>query len=205
MKKIKIISAFILIISMAVTLFSACKSKETDSATTATQTLQPSFSQIGATDYTYSPIIVETKENETEYIHIVPPVPTFENETKNNITNSKTTNSATNKTTFKNSAGEKVDEISKELTLITKTSPVIKGNSASIIIQGTPGAKYTIDFYKTSDLKADYSGLSEIMADSSGFASWTFTIENDCEPGNRKIIIKEKNTNKFIQTSITVQ
>ena len=89
--------------------------------------------------------------------------------------------------------------------MITKTSPVIKGNSATVIIQGKPNARYIIEFYKNNSEKATYDGLKELTADSSGFVSWTFSIENDCEVGERKVIVKEKNSNRFIQTSITVK
>ena len=58
---------------------------------------------------------------------------------------------------------------------------------------------------KNSSSKANYQGLGKLKADSSGFVSWTFTVENDCEIGERKIIVKEINSDKFIQTSITVQ
>ena len=99
----------------------------------------------------------------------------------------------------------KVEDIANGLSLITKTSPVIKGSAATIVIQGAPNTNYTIEFYKNNTEKASYDGLSNIFSDSLGFATWTFQIEEDCEPGDRKIIIKEKNSDKYIQTFITVQ
>lgn len=203
MKKIKFISAFVLLISLTATLFSACKSDKTE-ITTAVETTQPVSTVIHATDYTYNTAFYEITENITDYIRTVPPVPTEENKTEKKTDKTNVTNNNTDSTTVK-ASDEKIEELSKELNLITKTSPVMTGNSATIIIQGTPDAKYTIEFYKNDTAKADYDGLEEIKADSSGFASWTFMIENDCMPGNRKVIIKEKNSNKFIQTSINVQ
>ena len=203
MKKIKFISSFVLLISLAASLFSACQSEETE-ITTAVEITRPVSTKIYATDYTYNTIFYEKSENTTDYIRTAPAIPTEENKTEKKTDKTNVTNNNTDSTTVK-ASDEKIEELSKELNLITKTSPVMTGNSATIIIQGTPDAKYTIEFYKNDTVKADYDGLDEIKADSSGFASWTFMIENDCMPGNRKIIIKEKNSNRFIQTSIKVQ
>jgi len=208
MNKFKSISAYVLVISISFTLFSACKSKNNDekSTTNSTQTTQSVTSIIHATDYTYTPIIIETENNTTKYVHTVPPVPTYEEKNEKKTNNYPIqTNNKTDTTENKTPTNEKIEDLNKDLSLITKTTPVKKGNSATIIIQGTPDAKYSIEFYKNSAETAEYQGLDEIKADSTGFASWTFNIENDCEIGNRKIIIKEKNSNKFIQTSITVQ
>lgn len=204
MKNNKFLFSVLIITLITVTLFSACKSKQ-ELPTTTSQNTQPVTSMIHATDYTYRPIETESKEEETKYIHTVPPIPSQENKTEKKTNIAKTTENATFITTKKHSSRDKIDEINMGLSLITKTSPVDRGNSATIIIHGTPGSKYAIEFYKNNSEKADYRDLKELTADSSGFVSWTFTVENDCEPGDRKIIVREKNTNKLIQTSITVQ
>lgn len=203
MKTIKIFTviSFVLI---SVTALSACKSDD-KSLSTESQKTQPVSSTVQATDYTYKPIEIITKEAETKYIHTVPPIPTEENKTEKKTETNKTANAKTDITTKNSSTGEKIEEIINDLSLITKTSPVIKGNSATVIIQGKPNARYIIEFYKNNSEKANYDGLKELTADSSGFVSWTFSIENDCEVGERKVIVKEKNSNRFIQTSITVK
>lgn len=200
---IKILSAVILLLLSSMILFSACKEKDAEEITT--QSNAETTQKIQATDYTYKPIVVATDIYETEYVHTVPPVPTFENRTKIESDTNKSTVKKSDTSTKKYTSKENAEEINQGLLLITKTSPVVKDNSATIIIQGTPGAKYTIDFYKNNTEKAKYEGLDEISADSSGFASWTFKIESDCEPGERKLVIKEKNSDKYIQTTITVQ
>lgn len=118
-----------------------------------------------------------------------------------------TTAAATKKTTTtkKPPSTEVIPEKSKGISLMTKTTPVNIGNSAVIMIQGTAGKKYTIDFYESTDKTANYKGLETKTADSNGFVTWSFIIEDDCDPGDRKIIIKEKNSSNYIQTSITVQ
>lgn len=203
MKKIKIFTviSFVLI---SVTALSACKSDD-KSLSTESQKTQPVSSTVQATDYTYKPIEIISNEAETKYIHTVPPIPTEENKTEKKTATNKTANAKTDITTKNSSTGEKIEEIINDLSLITKTSPVTKGNSATVIIQGKPNARYIIEFYKNNSEKANYDGLKELTADSSGFVSWTFSIENDCEVGERKVIVKEKNSNRFIQTSITVQ
>ena len=203
MKTIKIFTviSFVLI---SVTALSACKSDD-KSVSTESQKTQPVSSTVQATDYTYKSIEIITYEAETKYIHTVPPIPTEENKTEKKTETNKTTNAKTDITTKNSSTGEKIEEIINDLSLITKTSPVIKGNSATVIIQGKPNARYIIEFYKNNSEKANYDGLKELTADSSGFVSWTFSIEDDCEIGERKVIVKEKNSNRFIQTSITVK
>lgn len=197
---IKLLSAYVLLFSAIFSVFTACSSDNTETETSS-QTAETS--KIHATDYTYN-TIAQLTESITEYIHTVPPLPTEKEKTE---TQSKTQNpsSVQSETTKKASSDSKIDELSNGLSIVTKTSPVIKGNSAAVMIQGTPGAVYSIEFYKNDKEKAEYEGICETAADSSGFASWTFTIEEGCESGERKIIIKEKNSDKFIQTSITVQ
>lgn len=201
--KIKILSATIISISIAASAFTACNQDNTKETVT-----NPQSEKVSAThspDYTYNTIIITTQEDETEFVHIVPPVPTEKTNNKTEAQTQKTSLSAIENTTKKAASGEKVDELSNGLYIVTKTTPVTKGNSATVVIQGTPDAEYTIEFYESASKKASYEGLNKIKADSSGFAAWTFTIEDSCESGERKIIIKEKNSDKFIQTSITVQ
>lgn len=198
--KLKILSAAVLILSVVFSVFTACGSDNTET-TTALSTAETSI--IHATDYTYNTIAASTESN-TEYVHTAPPVPTEKEENKAQPQSPKTSYAQT-ETTKKASSDSKVDELSNGLYIITKTSPVLRGNSATVVIQGTPGAKYTIEFYSNQTETASYEGLNETTADSAGFASWTFTVEEGCKIGERKIIIKEKNSDKFIQTSITVQ
>lgn len=197
--KLKIMAVIILVASMSITVFTACNSDKTETTTVSqTQTTKPQ-----ATDYTYNTILTKA-ESKTEYIHTVPPIPTEKEEKTTNPSNDKT-NPLYEETTKKKTTGGIVAEESNGLNIITKTTPVSVGSSATVIIQGAPNKKYTIEFYKTETETASYKGLAEIVSDSSGFATWTFEIGNDCEQGNRKIIIKEKNSYNFIQTSITVQ
>lgn len=104
----------------------------------------------------------------------------------------------------KTTKGEKIDEISKGISLLTKTSPVAVGNSATVMIQGSPDKKYTIEFYETPSRRAESKDLAAKTADINGFVTWTFPIESSCEKGDRKVIIRENGSANFIQTSITI-
>lgn len=72
------------------------------------------------------------------------------------------------------------------------------------VIMGTPNAEYTIEFYESEKQLSDSSGLKAKKADSNGTVEWSFLIDDQCELGNRKLVIKEKGTDKYVQTYITV-
>ena len=192
-KELKIISATILILSICVAVFSSCNIKtEDDDSLNETS--------VRSTDYTYKNETI-TMHQQTEYVYDVPPVPTDpvrEEPEENNQTET----TAKIKETLKAVEGGKVDEILNGLSLVTKTTPVIKGNTATIMILGTPDASYSIEI---DDKNVLTENLKNRNADSAGFASWTFMINSNCESGEKKIIIRELNSDKYIQTSIIVQ
>lgn len=224
--KLKTASAIILSVCTAVTLFTSCGGKDDETTTAASSVtsqsttkkiITPDGSELIAVsqdeNYTYY-MPPETKNNSVSFSFAAPPTEKHVLTTAKppEITAEKQTNAATavkttkpaETTTRRASAGGTVEEIADGITVVTKTSPVNVGNSATIMIHGTPGKKYTIEFYETASKKAGYDGLTEKSADSNGFVSWTFGIENSCEAGNRKIIVREKDSDNFVQTSIIV-
>lgn len=122
---------------------------------------------------------------------------------KSEIKTTKASVATTVPTTKKPIVNDKINEKSVGISLLSKSDPVETGNHATIIIQGTPGKTYTIDFYETPSKRA--SGLSEVKADENGFASWSFKIKKSCNLGKRKVVIKENNSSNYIETSITVK
>ncbi len=198
MNKLKALSAIVLILSAGICIFSACK-KDEPAPLTTTATEQISTTKNNG--YTYNNSFTLADETPTQYTHVAPPVPTRKPKETNKSAEEAT--SQTLVTTKKASAGS-VNEESNGLHILSKTSPVIKGNDVSIIIMGTPNAEYTIEFYENEAKKAAYSGLKATKSDSNGTASWNFTVESTCESGERKVIIREKNSDKYIQTSVTV-
>lgn len=99
---------------------------------------------------------------------------------------------------------EIIEEKSNGISLITKSTVVMAGSSATVMIQGNAGEKYSIDFYETSSSKASYKGLEEKKADENGYVTWSFTVDESCESGNHIIYIAEKGSRNYIQTYITV-
>lgn len=100
---------------------------------------------------------------------------------------------------------EKVSEKSDGINVVFKTDTVEKGKTASVMIQGAPGKKYSIDFYISPTETADYSDLADQTADENGFVTWTFDIPSNCSTGSKKIVVKENGSNNFAQTSINVK
>ncbi len=198
MNRLRIYTAVILALS-AVLSFTACKNDVSDTVTTTAEQVSTTKSN----GYTYNDAVF-TIEPVSEYIHVVPPVPTRQKIEKSEKAENPESVTVASESTAKQNQSDKVEEIANGINILSKTSPVLKGNNASVIIIGTPGASYTVEFYETETKKAAYSGLKTVKADSSGIASWDFTIEESCEPGERKVIIREKNSDKYIQTSITV-
>lgn len=98
-----------------------------------------------------------------------------------------------------------INEKSVGIFLLSKTNPVKIGSHANIVISGTPGKTYSIEFYETPSTIAKISELVNQKADSNGFVSWTFEIRNTCNLGKRKVIIKEIDSENYIETSITVR
>ena len=110
-----------------------------------------------------------------------------------------------NTTTKKGVSNEKINNVENGINIVFKTSSVEKGSAASIMIQGEPGKKYSIEFYATPADAANLSSLGDKTADENGFVSWTFDVPMNCESGNRKIIVKENGTENYAQTSINVK
>lgn len=195
MNNFKVFSAIVTSLLISASLFTACqKSPElpVEETTAPITTAYNGYSYVNT---------VFTEEYQTEPVRVVPPVPTKK---PNNTT--KTTSDAIEavKAEDNKPQSDTVDEKNNGLNILSKSSPVARGNYASVIIMGTSGAEYSIEFYESATQKASYDGLNTIKADTSGIASWNFAIDNACETGDKKIIIRELNSDKYIQTSITV-
>lgn len=199
MKKrtIPIIAIFLIFAAV----LSSCKSE--DDITPTETTTETKTTRVYETDYTYNDNYnYQTSTEAVILTNIAPPSRTY----KHTVTAKTSESKAEHTTSVQATANpEKIEEINNGITVITKTSPVNKGNSASIIIYGTPDKTYSIEFYEDADNAVKSDELADKKADDNGFTSWTFKISETCEAGNKKIIVREKNSNKFVQTSITVQ
>lgn len=175
-------------------------------------------------NYTYHSVVYKTEKSTdkkgNEYTYAV--VPTTEFVPITIITTPKTTRIETTKaestkeidttkkqpanesSTRKTGSTEPIKEISEGLSVLTKTTPVIAGNSVTITIMGNPNKNYSIEFYEEGSTPSVTTGLETKKSDDSGCVSWTFSVSPLCSAGPKKIIVKEKGTNNHVQTSITV-
>lgn len=175
--------------------------------TESTSRARPTFPQKETTQKS-SRVAQTFKNNEKTTKHV--PVSYAANKTqphttkKNVVTTAKPTQPVT-KAETKPVYDEKVSEKSEGINIVFKTDSVEKGSSASIMIQGEPGKKYSIDFYTSPTDTATLSSLEDMTADENGFVTWTFNVPMSCEPGNKKVVIKEKGSDNYAQTSINVR
>lgn len=150
---------------------------------------------------------VKKDETQTKPKHVPIPYvkPTDKPTTKAKATTTVKQTKAETKKASGGSSDETVPEKADGINVVFKTDSVQKGDTASIMIQGTPGKTYTIEFYENSTKIADYSDLQKQKADENGFVTWTFRVPMNCESGNRKIVVREEKSDKYVQTSIKVK
>ena len=224
--KIKILSAVILAFCTAGAVFSGCGKTETISSTaepsdTAAETYAEPTSGITVysdENYTYHSVVYDDRTasdskniggyayaSTSEFVPIT--IATEPRATVIAKTSAAATTHKTEATTKRVSSGstEKIDEISKGIGVITKTTPVLPGNTATITVLGNPNKSYSIEFYEEGSTPSVTSGLENKTANQAGFVSWTFTVSPLCSAGNKKIIIKEIGSDNYIQTSITIK
>lgn len=144
-----------------------------------------------------------SKNNVAEHSFTHPAL--IEKTTKQNKTTVKATAAEKETSTKANISKETVKNESKGISVLFKSDGVAKGSTATISVIGEAGKTYSIDFYKNANKLSEVHGLSDMKADSNGMVIWTFEIEGDCESGNRKVIIKEKGSDNFVQTSINIK
>ncbi len=75
------------------------------------------------------------------------------------------------------------------LSLISITSPISLGNTASVKIQGRPDTVYNIAVHYSSGISSA-SGLEDKTSDSSGYIEWSWKIGNRTKTGTYKVDIK---------------
>lgn len=199
MNKFKNLSAIILVIC-SLAAFSSCTDK-TDVDTSSTSANENITESIVNTK-TADDVINNLTEKQAVTVNVT------DKKGKPSVSVSETAKQelkTTVPTTKKTVINDNINEKAVGIFIMTKSDPVQVGNYATIFIQGTPGKTYSIEFYETPSIKADFSDLKDKKADSNGFVSWSFEIRNTCALGKRKIVVKENNSNNYLETSITVK
>lgn len=213
------ISALTLGLCTAITALSSCRNTKTETTTTAlpettanivqtTDEPETVINHEGVTleiatqikNYTiYKPQTTAMKKEDVVYSYNIAQAPNGGHSDSDNIGNGE------NKKTENEYVYEKIEEKENGISIMAKTSSAFIGNTATVMIQGEAGKQYTLEFYKAPNEKADYEGLGTKKADENGIVSWTFEIGENCKKGNRKVLIKEKNSGNYAQSSITIQ
>jgi hypothetical protein len=73
---------------------------------------------------------------------------------------------------------------------LTVTSPVARGGTARAAVKATVGDKCSITYHTPSGTDSDAKGLESQTADSSGNATWSWTIGPNTSPGNGTVTVK---------------
>lgn len=184
--------------ALSLILLASCSKTEDGAATTAENT-EAAETEAQVTDNTVKGTEPETeiitdKDGNTKPSEIAKPA-----QTKAEV-----------KTTAKPAATEaeliSIPDISKGISLLSKTSPTSKGAQASVTVMGTPNKEFTIEFYENgNDNLSKSAEFRAKTSNSSGIVTWVFTVPTSCGSGNNKIVIKEKGSKNSLQTSITVK
>ena len=218
MKKIYAAAALLVAGCSVITVFTACNKNNTDISPSGAPEKPVEFStdeygtaySIGDDGYKY---VIETNQASEESTgknintgHSFTFPPAVDDTTKQKTTNTDSDVTKKETTTIKsNISKETVKNESKGISVLFKSDGVPKGSTATISVIGEAGKTYSIEFYKNSSALSDAHGLGDMKADSNGMVIWTFEIEDDCESGSRKVIIKEKGSDNFVQTSINIK
>ncbi len=225
MKKIHIIASVILSACIFSAVFTACDKNAVNDETATGSETQTTENRTLSEFPTNEEGIAYSMGDDGHRYYIYPEdeataEPTTAAPTKKQTTSVKTTKVKTTKaqstkaekttkkavtTTKSNVPDVTVKDENKGFQLLMKTPSVKKGTTATISILGQAGKTYSIDFYKNQTETASYSGLESKTADENGMVVWTFEVGFDCDAGTRKILIKEKGSDNFVQTSITVE
>lgn len=88
------------------------------------------------------------------------------------------------------------------ITLVSMTTPIERGEKATIKVKGQPDTKYSIEVYYSSG-KSSASGLEDKVSDKDGYVSWTWRIGGNTKPGNYNININ--GNGETLKVEFTVQ
>lgn len=77
-----------------------------------------------------------------------------------------------------------------EIQLKSITSPVSRGQKATVEIIGKPNTKYTISVYYSSG-PSEAKGLEPTVSDGDGLVSWTWTVGPSTSTGAKRIVVSD--------------
>ena len=77
-----------------------------------------------------------------------------------------------------------------EIQLKSVTSPISRGQKATVEIIGKPNTEYTISVYYSSG-PSEAKGLEAKKSDADGLVSWTWTVGASTSTGSKKIVVSD--------------
>ena len=89
-----------------------------------------------------------------------------------------------------------------DVQMISKTSPIKAGSTATVEIQGEPNTEYAI-VVEYSSGPSSASGLEPKLSDESGYVSWSWRVSGSVKPGN--YVITVSSGNKAFKTDLIVE
>lgn len=104
-------------------------------------------------------------------------------------------------TVNKDDVKEDEHEEEKEISLVSLSNPIIKGENATIKIKGKANTEYKIKvMYKSGASTA--SGLEDKKSDQDGYVSWTWKVSERVTPGTYEIIVSSKTSEEIFEYEI---
>lgn len=104
-------------------------------------------------------------------------------------------------TTTSNSDFREEENVEKEISLVSMSNPIIKGENATVKIKGKPNTNYSIKvMYKSGSSKA--SGLEDKKSNSDGYVSWTWKVSKNVVGGTYEIIVSSKTSEEIFEYEI---
>ena len=97
-----------------------------------------------------------------------------------------------------------VQEKSDGISAVALSSKVKAGEMGTLTIMGSPEKEFSFSVTDIDSNKLEFAGTGNKTSDKAGFASWGFTVPENCGKGLKVIIVREEGTDKYLQTSITV-
>lgn len=97
-----------------------------------------------------------------------------------------------------------VQEKSDGISAVALSSKVKAGEMGTLTIMGSPKKEFSFSVTDIDSNKLEFAGTGNKTSDKAGFASWGFTVPENCGKGLKVIIVREEGTDKYLQTSITV-
>lgn len=108
---------------------------------------------------------------------------------------------STSKSTSLSTSKAQISKVPLEIEIVSLSSPISRGNTATLEIKGAPNTSYSIAVYYSNN-KSTAKGLEEKTSDNEGLASWSWKVGARTKEGTHKIIISSNGKEKEIEFTV---